>query len=107
MLVPTGVDRLKGEVCLRVYEPLPRRTSRSFLGDADLSIDSLWRIFVDGKVALTSRDHAQQSDLLQNSGWLVGSITWPPARAKECGSAWVNQGWLRATSYEGKLTKMR
>ena len=57
-----GIDYLKGKVCTRVYEHYPENFTFEF-GDATLAVDCLWRIKVDGRVALTSYDHTQQFGL--------------------------------------------
>jgi hypothetical protein len=57
-----GIECLKGKICTRVYEHYPQNFTFEF-GDASLAVDCLWRIKVDGRVALTSRDHGQQFGL--------------------------------------------
>ena len=57
-----GIDCLKGKLCTRVYEHYPENFTFEF-DDASLAVDCLWRITVDGRVALTSRDHRQQFSL--------------------------------------------
>lgn len=57
-----GVESLNGTVCTRVFEHYPGNFTFQF-GAATLAVDCLWRIVAGGKVALTSRDHGQQSGL--------------------------------------------
>jgi hypothetical protein len=57
-----GIDCLKGRICTRVYEHYPQNFTFGF-GEASLAVDCLWRIKVDGRVALTSRDHSQKFGL--------------------------------------------
>jgi hypothetical protein len=57
-----GVESLNGTVCTRVYEHYPGNFTFQF-GAATLAVGSLWRVIVDGKVALTSRDYGQQFGL--------------------------------------------
>jgi hypothetical protein len=57
-----GAESLKGKVCTRVYEHHAGKFTFEFDG-ITLGVDCLWRIIVDGKVALTSRDHGQRFGL--------------------------------------------
>ncbi|SRR6266498_4311958 len=57
-----GIDCLRGKICTRVREHYPENFTFEF-GDASLAVDCLWRIKVDGRVALTSYDHGQQFGL--------------------------------------------
>jgi hypothetical protein len=56
------IECLKGKICTRVYEHYPQNFTFEF-SDVSLAVDCLWRIKVDGRVALTSRDHGQQFGL--------------------------------------------
>jgi hypothetical protein len=57
-----GIDCLKGKICTRVYAHYPENFTFEF-GEASLAVDCLWRIRIDGRVTLTSRDHRQQFGL--------------------------------------------
>ena len=54
-----NVECLHGTICSRVFEHYPGNSTFE-CGPASLAVDCLWRIVVNGKVALTSRDHGQQ-----------------------------------------------
>jgi hypothetical protein len=55
-------DWLRAKICTRVYEHFPGHSIFEF-GDGSLDVECLWRIIVDGRIALTSRDHGQQFGL--------------------------------------------
>jgi len=57
-----GIECLTGKICTRVYENYSQNFTFEF-SDASLAVDCLWRIKVDGRVALTSRDHGQKFGL--------------------------------------------
>jgi hypothetical protein len=57
-----NLECLKGKTCTRVYEHYPENFTFEF-DEASLAVDCLWRIKIDGRVALTSRDHRQQFGL--------------------------------------------
>jgi hypothetical protein len=57
-----GIEFLKGRTCTRVYEHYPQNFTFEF-SEASLAVDCLWRIKVDGRIALTSRDHGQRFGL--------------------------------------------
>jgi hypothetical protein len=59
---PVGIQCLTGKICTRVYEHYPQNFTFEF-SDASLAVDCLWRIKVDGRIAVTSRDHGQQFGL--------------------------------------------
>ena len=61
------IECLKGKICTRVYEHYPQNFTFEF-SDVSLAVDCLWRIKVDGRVALTSRDHGQQFGLPGSCG---------------------------------------
>ena len=73
-----GLECLVGKTCDRVFRHYPENSTFAF-GSAELAVDCLWRIFADGKPAVTSRDHGRKYGLPQPVDALV------EAQARLCG----------------------
>ena len=57
------VDCFTGKIFTRVYEHYPDNFTFEF-SEFKLAVECMWRIKVDGRVVLASRDHGQQFGLL-------------------------------------------